>query len=454
MMARLGFVARVALIVLVVLGTVQLMVVGFYYAERDRATDAGFRLPLPDQAAAMIALLDGAGANERALLLRALNGTGLGVEILADRPAMTARDRAMPQIEATVRRYLAAASPDHRADRPVSVWSRSRDHHWSEHFPRLRGLFGQRLRIITELRSGGYLEIEAEGDLASRVLGLPVGFFAGLVGFLAAGLALLVVAREMRPLSRLAKSVESFGTAGAPAPVAEAGAREVRVLIRAVNRMQDRIGALLESRRFVLGALSHDLGTFLTRLRLRIALIPDQLTRERADRDIEDMQALVEDALAFAKASFGTDGAGQADLARIVRREVEENLAMGKAVTLEAPAEPVRVPGSALALGRVIANLIDNAVKYGGEAIVSLRLEGTDVVLRVEDRGPGIPSAERERIFEPFQRIETSRNREQGGAGLGLAIARQVIGSLGGRIGASERAGGGACIWFSLPRRA
>jgi signal transduction histidine kinase len=173
--------------------------------------------------------------------------------------------------------------------------------------------------------------------------------------------------------------------------------------------------------------------------------------RERATRDVEGMDALLSDALTFARTSFANGGRERIDLVNIVRRECAERAAAGKVVKCDLPSTPLTIDGEAAALARSVGNLIDNALKYGGEATVSIAKEGAEAVLLVEDRGPGIPAAERERIFEPFLRLDAARNLDRGGAGLGLAIARHLIQSLGGAITVEDRPGGGARFRVRLP---
>ena len=164
------------------------------------------------------------------------------------------------------------------------------------------------------------------------------------------------------------------------------------------------------------------------------------------------MQSRIDDAMIFARANFAAADAGPVDLRRIVERAVADRADAGDAVNLAQPPAAIMVRGSDLALGRVVGNLLDNAIKYPGTAEVSLAQDADQAL--VLDRGPGVPAAEREQLFEPFYRMEASRNREQDGAGLGLAIAKHVVGSLGGRIGVVDRAGGGTCFWIRQPIRA
>jgi signal transduction histidine kinase len=222
-------------------------------------------------------------------------------------------------------------------------------------------------------------------------------------------------------------------------------------VIHAVNAMQSRIAELIRSRTLVLGAISHDLRTYVTRLRLRLELLPDSEQRRKAAADLNGMQSLMDDALAFARASFGHGGDETVDLARIVRDEIETRIAQGRPVTLTGAERPLWVRGSRAGLARVAANLIDNALTYGGSADVSLHVSGAVVELWVEDRGPGIAAAERGKVFEPFYRLDPSRNRDSGGAGLGLTIVRQIVESRHGTVTIEDRPGGGLSLRVGLP---
>jgi two-component system, OmpR family, osmolarity sensor histidine kinase EnvZ len=180
-------------------------------------------------------------------------------------------------------------------------------------------------------------------------------------------------------------------------------------------------------------------------------MMPDGDMRERATRDVEGMSALLDDALTFARTSFAGNRSERVDIADIIRRECGERSAAGQNITCDLPSTPTWILGEPAAFARIVGNLIDNAVKYGGEASVSLEQRGTTAVMVVDDRGPGVPAPERERIFEPFMRLEASRNRDRGGAGLGLAIARHLLHSFGGSIAVEDRPGGGARFRVTLP---
>jgi two-component system, OmpR family, osmolarity sensor histidine kinase EnvZ len=440
-MRRLGLVWRVALIVIAALVAIQIIAAAAYYIHRDRATESGFRLPLPDQVAAIVQLVERTPADQRSLVLRIANGAGVRVAIERQAPPEPDRVQRAPWIEAAVARYL-GESGGHAA----------RAYYLGSEYRYALGTFSWKpVRIVYPLAGGGVLVAETVDELTVRVLGLPPGFWAGILGFVVAALALYAVVRETSPLARLARSVERFGEAIEPAPVPERGAREVRALIVAFNRMQSRIAELVRGRTFMLAAISHDLRTYLTRLRLRVEMVADADVRERATRDVEDMNALLEDALAFARNSFNGAARESVDVVGIVRLECAERAATGGAVRATLPPHGLTVAGERAALARVVGNLIDNALKYGREADVRVVAGASAVEIMVDDHGPGVPADERERIFEPFLRLDPSRNRERGGAGLGLAIARQLIQRYGGAIAVEDRPGGGARFRVSLP---
>ncbi len=442
-MRRLGLVWRVALIVIAALVAIQMIAAAAYYVQRGRATEQGFRLPLPDQIAALIEMLEHAG--NRSLALRVANGPGLRVAIAPTAPPVAEPPERVEWLENAIARYVGGG----RSVRAYLIGpARGVD---GARRPVLETFSRRPVRLVVPLTDGEFLVAETVDDLTVRVLGLPPGFWAGIIGFLVAALALYAVVRETIPLSRLARSVDRFAEAIEPAPVPVGGAREVRSLIGAFNRMQSRIAELVRNRTFMLAAISHDLRTYLTRLRLRVEMMPDPDMRERATRDVEGMDALLNDALTFARTSFANGRSERVDLVEIVRRECAERAAAGSNVKAELPSMPLHIWGETAALARIAGNLIDNALKYGKEAVVTVSHGGAEALMLVDDRGPGIPVAERERIFEPFLRLEASRNRDRGGAGLGLAIARHLVLSLGGTIAVEDRPGGGARFCVRLP---
>jgi signal transduction histidine kinase len=229
------------------------------------------------------------------------------------------------------------------------------------------------------------------------------------------------------------------------------GAPEIRKLISAVNDMQSRIAALVKGRTMLLGAISHDLKTYITRLRLRAEGLDDE-RRERATRDLEDMTALIDDAIAVARGATVSDRRERVDLMALVRVEAAER--PDRSIEIEELAQNTEctVLGDPVALHRVLANLLDNALRHGTRAAVSVDCREQVVAIAVDDDGPGIPDAEREAVFEPFYRLETSRSRTTGGSGLGLAIVRQIVAAHGGTIAIGTSPLGGARLALTLPR--
>jgi len=444
-MGRLRIAARLALIVVGAVVLVQMLMTAVYFVERRQQPETRGFVPVIEQMAALAQALDRVPAADRDLLLRAASGARFVARLERQLPESTAHSRLLAGTERRLRKLIGA--PD---DRVIALSFATRN--GGQPVTRPRQLIGSRLHAVIGLASGGYLDIETSGELTLRLIGVPVGLLAGILGFAVALIALIAVRRETKPLSELAGAVERFGAAAEPHPVAERGAPDVRALVRAVNAMQARIADLLRSRAVVLGAINHDLRTYITRLRLRLELLPESEQRTKAGTDLDGMQSLVDDALAFARASFSGAPDETVDLARVVRAECEAHHAP---VTVAGAQDPLAVRGSATGLARVVANLIDNALAYGGNADVSLHGNDDDFVeLWVEDRGPGIAAAERTHVFEPFYRLEASRNRDTGGAGLGLTIVRQIVERSRGTVTIEDRPGGGTRVRVRLPRLA
>ena len=301
----------------------------------------------------------------------------------------------------------------------------------------------------------------ADGDaVIYRVMRMPGG--APLPRRLSTNLALLVLllvivlyltARSItRPLSDLARAADSLGREARPVPqLAERGARELRDAARAFNTMQDRLHRYLDSRTRVLAAMSHDLKTPLTRLRLQVEALDNPPMQERIGRELDEMESMVREALALFRGLDDGEPAAAVDVNALLEKIREEFRDLGGTVTITGQALRPLV-GKPQALKRCLTNLIANAVKFGTRAEV-LIADGADLVIRVRDHGPGIPEEELERVFEPFYRLESSRNRDSGGTGLGLTIARDLAQAHGGSLLLANLAGGGLEATLRLPRR-
>jgi signal transduction histidine kinase len=263
---------------------------------------------------------------------------------------------------------------------------------------------------------------------------LPRGLFVNLVLLVIVMIAaLFVIARSItRPLSELARAADSVGRDLRQPRLAENGARELRHAARAFNTMQDRLQRYLDSRSRVLAAMSHDLKTPLTRLRLQVEMLDDSAAQVKLGKQLDEMESMVHGALALFRGLDDNEAFAQLDIDALLATLQSEFAEMSAPVTVEGHAlRPIM--GKPLALRRCLTNLIDNAIKFGARASVSVE-DGAALVIRVRDDGPGIPEDQLERVFEPFYRLESSRNRATGGTGLGLSIARDVIQAHGGSL--------------------
>jgi signal transduction histidine kinase len=253
------------------------------------------------------------------------------------------------------------------------------------------------------------------------------------------------------PLTRLAEAADTLGPDLTGSPMAETGSTEVVRAARAFNSMQRRIVDHLKERMQILAAISHDLQTPITRMRLRADLLDDAELRDKLHGDLNAMQLLVEDGIAYARDGQGvTEAPCKIDLDALLDSLVDDYVSAGRALRLTGRyGEPFTTRPNALR--RVVVNLIDNALKFGKSAEVALEQAVGGVSIQVLDRGPGIPPSEMQAVLQPFYRVEGSRNRETGGSGLGLAIAQQLTTALGGTLTLTNRPAGGLQARIFLP---
>ncbi|WP_111412786.1 ATP-binding protein [Billgrantia lactosivorans] len=264
------------------------------------------------------------------------------------------------------------------------------------------------------------------------------------------GLSLLGIRSVTRPLARLSRAARQLGDDLDAPPLRESGPREVAATATAFNRMQERIRDQVEERERLFSAISHDLKTPITRMRLRAEMLDDPRQRERFCASLDELDLLVKGALASVK-GFDLHEAVEPVAPRAVLDELAEELALqGGKVSVAGHAEPL--PVKPLAFKRCLANLVENAVFYGKCAEVTLVDAPEQLSILIRDRGPGIPQALHERVFAPFVRLEPSRSRNTGGSGLGLGIARHIARALGGDIALANAPEGGLEVTLTLPR--
>lgn len=281
---------------------------------------------------------------------------------------------------------------------------------------------------------------------------LPRQIFINL-GLLTLMLALVLYAitrNITRPLSDLARAADAVGRGESHPPLQERGAKELRDATRAFNTMQDRLHRYLDSRTRVLAAMSHDLRTPLTRLRLRAEAIEDPEMQTRFIADLDEMSQMVGGALNLFKGLNDAEAAKPLIVDDLIESLQAEYAELGASFAIEGHSDgPIQAKPQALK--RCLSNLLHNAVKYAEHAVVHIA-DGRELVISIRDEGPGIPEAELEQVFEPFYRVESSRNRDTGGTGLGLSIARDIAQAHGGSITLRNLPAGGLEAVVTLPR--
>lgn len=454
-MARIGLLGRIMLILLGALSLLVLATVAVdKWQRQDRTSPYATRFPRLDQAAGIMTLLRDADPAQRPAILKAVSGEALRAEI-TDAPPDEAALIHEPVLEARLQRLTGDAAAGIRAftttdmlyhgNGPADVGADRRHRSIGSLALATYGLPDGRTLVITA--------ITKHHSLMPWLLGQPLSLWVAALGLVVAGLVLVGTRHELAPLRRLTEAVSRFdGRAPEPALVLQ-GAPEIRRLSQAVQAMQERIVGLMGERSLLIGAISHDLKTYLTRLRLRAEGVAEPGRRERLVEDLEAMTALLDTSLGFARGTAVEVCRAAVDLGDLVAVEVAEQAAQGVDIGLTGEDVPdAVVAGDTVALRRVVANLIGNAVKFGRSSVlVAVRRTGVSCQVVVEDDGPGIPEAERSAVFTPYYRIERSRNRGTGGTGLGLAIARQIAEAHGGTVVAETSPLGGARLVMTLP---
>ena len=281
----------------------------------------------------------------------------------------------------------------------------------------------------------------------------PYRLLASILLLLAAVItvSLIAVRWATRPLKTLGDAADELGRNINRPPLAETGPAEVAQAARAFNTMQSRLAAYLRERTAVLAAMSHDLKTPITRLRLRAELLQDVELRDKFERDLREMEGMVASALDFLRGMDNGEAPRPVDINALLESLQSDLRETGGVVTIEGRAE-YPYPGRPQALKRCLANLLENAIKYGKTARVVVNDGGGRLQISILDEGPGIPPEHLDRVFEPYYRVEGSRSRDTGGTGLGLAIAKNIAELHGGRIEIRNRPQGGLEVLLVLAR--
>lgn len=448
-----SLVGRTTLILIVGVAMSNLAVIAFFFHERRDALMAVQAHRIAGELASVIEQLEQTPPAQRYRLVHSQWRPGLRMQVTGA-PRVDASDDDKPLL--VLRRALTDAlpAPHTRGMRLMIRAGGSRAAMASEGHGRpsagwRRGAVG--VVVSLPLTDGSWLNTTAvlPPDPPFRLVPALPAMLATTALVLA--VALWAVRRAVRPWSTFAAAAERLGLDLDAEPLPEEGPSEIRHAARAFNRMQGRLTGFVRDRTQMLAAISHDLRTPLTRLRLRAEFVDDTEEQRKMLADLDDMQAMIAATLAFAR----DDAAGEApvalDLARVLDDVCREWPRPG--VVAYAGAERAPYSGRPVALKRAFRNLIDNAVRYGGVARVTLTVVDGGVRVTVDDEGPGLPDADLERLFEPFRRGDSSRSVETGGVGLGLAVVRSVIRRHGGEVTLSNRPSGGLRASVLLPAR-
>ncbi|RRN63350.1 ATP-binding protein [Caulobacter sp. 602-1] len=400
-----------------------------------------YQLPRPSEARAIVEAVEASPPAARTKVITALDTGVIRTTLRPDFPPLRLRARIADDRDPGYQAYRAAlGGRELRID--IRRGGRLRD----------GALPGRHALLLSvRLTDGEVLVLRRRAPETARLFFGRVSLAAAALLAVTLLMLTLAVRQTTRPVTLLAREVARFGDDLNAKVLPLRGPRELRELSAAFNTMRDQIRGLMDERTRMLAAIAHDLRTYLTRLTLRAEFIADETQRAKAGADLAEMAQLLDDTLLFARQDAGRgDGARAIDLRRELETLVALRREMGQTVVL-APDIAARVWSSPLALRRMLDNLIDNAVRYGGAVTLDVRRQEGQVEIMVLDDGPGLPAEALATLTAPFERGESSRNRRTGGAGLGLSIVQALAKGQGGRLILSNRPEGGLAATITLP---
>lgn len=446
--------ARIALTVVLALLLTQAISALVYLTDRSEGPPIHGPNVLVQRITAIVQLVESTPPPGRGRVVRAIDDPVLRVEWRPDRPPpLPGETYSSGRFDGLKRRLRESLdSPNRNILVEVQRPPRDDDHH---HPPFAGGeenrRWGPHVRLSVRLDDGSWLSFTGGDPLAGPFGIVRFLFWMGAVVAVILLVSLLAARRVTAPLAGFAAAAERLSVDGEAQPLPEEGPRELRAATRAFNRMQARLARFVADRTQMLAAISHDLRTPITRLRLRAELVDDPEMQRRMLADLDEMEAMISATLAFARDDAQREPRVRFDLADLLQSLCDDRVDAGHRATYDGPAHVV-AEGRPVALRRAFANLMDNAIKYGGGFTVGLETgadgsgAGRQARIHIDDDGPGIPEAEFEKVFAPFYRLERSRSRDTGGVGLGLSTARSIIRGHGGDVTLSnrERSGDGS----------
>lgn len=476
-----SIVGRTVIVLLLGLMISNLVGFAFYWTERSHTLSSSLATQVAERITSLAQIVEELPADERRPFVRDIRrGPGLRITWTRNAPvaagktadpwALSVRDAVIEELgkggDERVRVSVAdPASPpeiddsgDNRPDRGFRGGREGMWNHFGRGFGPSRGsAFGGQqglpqsiMMLSLRLGDGSWLNF-----FAPTLVIRPFWSSSILVPMLVATLAVIAISvwavwRATAPLAFFTRAAERLGRDVNAPPLDERGPREVHRAARAFNEMQTRLRSFIDDRTRMLAAISHDLRTPITRMRLRAEFVEDEEQRRKMLADLAEMEAMIAATLSFAR----EDAAGEAqvplDLADLLQSLCDAAVDAGHVASYTGERR-FSFNGAPTGLKRAFGNLIDNAIKYGGAAQVALLPAGEKVVVTVEDDGPGIPPAELEKVFTAFYRVEGSRSRETGGVGLGLAVVRTIVRAHGGEVTLENREDGGLRAIVTLP---
>jgi signal transduction histidine kinase len=430
-----------------------------YTLDREQAVRAVGGFAAAQRITNLARLVQETPRDSRARIVAALSDPTFRVSLSAEPPAMAPAEDDT-QVAEAIKAFLvdqlslgSAQQPRVSASRPAGPpfggW-----HPMMERGPMMHGFgafgpFGgfRDLQVAVPLRDGQWLAFETALPQRGPALSRQFLMSMAIMALVILAVAVWVVRAVTAPLAALSSAAERLGNDLNAAPMPETGSIETRQASRAFNAMQTRLRSLVENRTRMLAAISHDLRTPLTLLRLRAENVADVPEREKMLATIADMDSMITAALRYVRDDATAEPSRRTDITALLASVVDDMADAGLAVVME-PAPPFVAQCQPAALKRALTNLLDNAVKYGKQARAAIRATAQAIEITIDDEGPGIAADELARVFQPFYRVEASRSRETGGIGLGLAIALSLIQANGGQLTLSNRPGGGlrACV--------
>jgi len=464
--------ARLVLVLLAVLVTAQLMSFAIHMHERGEALSQASGMQSAQRIAEIVKLLDSLQPAERLRIVPVLSAPPLSVELgkapiaaLEEEPGASARSALFATM---LRRFLGDGRPvavsvtgsaplepgPGRGFKGPGMQGPGMHGGWAPPMAAAHYFSQPGFAFVAQvpLRDGALATFDSR--LPAQTANWPYRLLLSLAVLLAAVIAvsLLAVRWVTRPLQVLAQTADELGKNIHRPALEERGPLEVVRAARALNTMQARLIGYFKERTGVLAAMSHDLKTPITRLRLRAELLEDAALKTKIAADLDEMQSMVGGALDFLRGAGSGEAVKPVDVTALLESLQADMQDLGGEVRIEGAASKP-FPGKPQALKRCLWNLLDNAVKYGKKARVAVDDNDERLEIRIQDEGPGIPPSEIGKVFEPFYRVESSRNRETGGTGLGLSIARGIAEDHGGALTLRNLGQGGLEAVLSVPRR-